>query len=192
MIDKTLESIKLILEKKEIDKNYLELKAIPVEEAKVFLASVNSLPQHLVKFDSPPLDRNELNKWALIYLALHNLFHSEINHQDISKLEILTTAPIFTTTNNLLTEEDFAKLSFAYFLLGLTALRINHSLEHLISEKVILGEFVAIGGIENSVWGLKIKHQLLPTVSQNILSKTEKDRHSLLIKKYKNLIFDFL
>lgn len=192
MTSKTLENIKLILGKGNFDKNYLDLKAIPSEEIKVFWASINILNHHIVKFDSPSLDKNEIKKWALIYLALHNLFHSEVNHQDITKLEVLTTAPIFTLTKDLLTEEDLAKLSFAYFLLGFTALRINHSLENLISEKLILGEFVAIGGIENGIWGLKFKHQILPTVAQNILAKVEKDRHNFLVKKYKNLVFDFL
>ena len=192
MSEKILENIKLILEKREFDKNYLDLRSLPFEETKIFLASVNSSPKNLIKFDSPPLNKDETNKWTLIYLALHNLFHSEINCQDISKLEILATTPIFIITKDLLPEEELAKLCFAYFLLGFTALRLNHSLEYLISEKVILGEFVAVGGIEKSIWGLKFKHYLLPTVAQNILAKVEKDRHDFLVKKYKNLVFDFL
>ncbi|GIW67280.1 MAG: hypothetical protein KatS3mg096_148 [Candidatus Parcubacteria bacterium] len=192
MTDKTLENIKIILEKRDLANDYFDLKALPPEEAKIFLASINVLPQHLAKFDSPPLDKNETKRWSLIYLALHNLFHSEINHQDITKLEILTTAPIFNLTKEFLNEEDLVKLSFAYFLLGFTSLRINHSLEYLISEKLILGEFVAIGGIESSIWGLKFKHHLLQPVAQNILTKVEKDRHDFLVKKYKNIVFDFL
>jgi hypothetical protein len=192
MIDKALKEIKLILEKTDAQKDYLNFASLPQDEAKVFLACLNNLPKYLINFVSPKLDKNEVQKWGLIYLALHNLWHSEINHQDITKLEIFTTAPIFHSTQNILSEEDLAKLSFTYFLLGFSALKINHSLDYLISEKLILGEFVALGGIEKSIWGLKFKPEIMPSVAKNIQEKTEKDRHHFLLKKYKNLVFDFL
>jgi len=192
MTDKVLEKIKLILEKTDLQKDYLNFSSLPKDEARVFLTSLNHLPKYLINFVSPKLDKNEVQKWALIYLALHNLWHSEINHQDIIKLEIFTTSPIFHSTQNILSEEDLAKLSFTYFLLGLSALKINHCLDHLISEKIILGEFVALGGIEKSIWGLKFKPEIMPSVAKNIQEKTEKDRHYFLLKKYKNLVFDFL
>jgi hypothetical protein len=192
MINKVLEEIKLILEKTDLEKDRLNFSSLPKDEAKVFLISLNNLPRYLINFVSPKLDKNEIQKWALAYLALHNLWHSEINHQDIAKLEIFTTTPIFHSTKNILSEEDLAKLSFTYFLLGFSALKINHSLDYLISEKLILGEFVALGGIEKSIWGLKFKPEIIPSVAKNIQEKTEKDRHHFLLKKYKNLVFDFL
>jgi hypothetical protein len=193
MIDiKTLEAIKLIIEKADSQENCFDFSFLPQDEVKTFLASLNNLPKYLVNFVSPKLDKNEVQKWALIYLALHNLWHSEINHQDIAKLEIFTTAPIFHSTQNILSEEDLVKISFTYFLLGFSALKINHSLDYLISEKLILGEFVALGGIEKSIWGLKFKPEIMPSVAKNIQEKTEKDRHHFLLKKYKNLVFDFL
>lgn len=192
MEEKTLEKIKLILEKEDLPKNYLDFSYLPEEEAKIFLASINNLPKYLINFVDPKISKNELQKWALIYLTLHNLWHSEVNLQDIIKLEILTTAPIFHLTQNILSEDEIKKLSFAYFLLGLSALQTNHSLENLISEKLILGEFVAVGGIEKNVWGLKCKPELMPSIAKNIQIKTENDRHNFLLKKYKNLVFDFL
>jgi hypothetical protein len=191
-MDKTLQEIKLILEKRELDRDYCDLKHLPCEEAKIFLASVNSLNQYLTKLDSPLLNKNEAKRWSLIYLALHNLLHGEMDNQDITKLEIYTTAPIFDLTKGILDEKDFEKLSLAYFLLGLSSLKINHSLEYLISEKLILGEFVAIGGVEKEIWGLKFKYQFLPQAAFNIFNKVKNDRHNFLLKKYKNLVFDFL
>jgi hypothetical protein len=191
-MDKALQEIKLILEKRDLNRDYWDLKHLPCEEAKIFLASVNNLNQYLTKLDSPLLDKDSAKRWSLIYLALHNLLHSETENQDITKLEVFTTAPIFDLTKNILDEKDFEKLSLAYFLLGLSSLKINHSLEYLISEKLILGEFVAIGGVEKGIWGLKFKYQFLPQAASNIFNKVKNDRHHFLLKKYKNLVFDFL
>jgi hypothetical protein len=191
-MDKTLQEIKLILEKRDLDRTCLDLKHLPSGEAKIFLASVNNLNQYLTKLDSPLLNKEEAKRWSLIYLTIHDLLHSETEHQDITKLEVFTTAPIFDLTKNILDEKDFEKLSLAYFLLGLSSLKINHSLEYLISEKLILGEFVAIGGVEKGIWGLKFKYQFLPQAALNIFNKVKNDRHNFLLKKYKNLVFDFL
>jgi hypothetical protein len=191
-MEKTLQEIKLILEKRDVEGTYCDLKHIPSEEAKVFLASVNNLEQYLTKLETSLLDKNEAKRWSLIYLALHDLLHSETENQDITKLEVFTTAPIFDLTKNILDEKDFEKLSLAYFLLSLSSLKINHSLEYLISEKLILGEFVAIGGVEKGIWGLKFKYQFLPEAASNIFTKVKNDRHNFLLKKYKNLVFDFL
>ena len=191
-MEKTLQEIKLILEKGDAKELYWDLKHIPSEEAKVFLASVNNLNQYLTKLEASLLDKDEAKRWSLIYLAIHNLLHSETEHQDTTKLEVFTTAPIFDLTKNILDEKDFEKLSLAYFLLGLSSLKINHSLEYLISEKLILGEFVAIGGVEKGIWGLKFKYQFLPEAASNIFNKVKNDRHHFLLKKYKNLVFDFL
>jgi hypothetical protein len=201
MIEKVIQEIKLILENRESQKKYLEFSYLPPDEAKIFLTSLNNLQRYLIHFTNPTVDKNEIQKWAFIYIALHNLWHSEINNQnieDIVKLEILTTAPIFHSMENILVQEkilkndEFAKLSFSYFLLGLTALKINHSLEYLISEKIILGEFVALGGVEKDIWGLQFKPDIMPLVTKNIQNKIEKDTHHLLLKKYKNFVFDFI
>jgi hypothetical protein len=191
-MDKTLQEIKLILEKRDLGRDYWDLKHLPSEEAKIFLASVNNLNQYLAKLDSPLLDKDSAKRWSLIYLALHDLLHSETENQDITKLEVFTTAPIFDLTKNILDEKNFEKLGLAYFLLGLSSLKINHSLEYLISEKLILGEFIAIGGVEKGIWGLKFKYQFLPQAASNIFNKVKNDRHNFLLKKYKNLVFDFL
>ena len=188
----TLQEIRLILEKSDPERNTLDLNHLPQEEAKIFLAAANNLNPYLVKLDSPILDKNEAKRWSLIYITLHNLLHAEIQDKDITKLEVLTTAPIFDLTKNILSEKDLEKLSLAYFLLGLSSLKINHYSEHLISEKLILGEFVAIGGVEKGIWGLKFKYQFLPEAALNIFNKVKNDRHNFLLKKYKNLVFDFL
>jgi hypothetical protein len=190
-MDKTLEEVKLILEKRDFDKDYLALESLPQEEAKIFLAAVNNLDQYLTKLDSPILDKESAKRWSLIYLAIHDLLHSETQHQDIVKLEVFSTAPIFDLTKNILTEEDFGKLSLAYFLLGISSLKIDHSLEYLISEKLILGEFVALGGLEAGIWGIKFKHQFLSEAAKNVFDKVKNDRYKFLLKKYKNLVFDF-
>jgi hypothetical protein len=191
-MNEVLQEIKLILEKRDINKAHYDLKHLPCEEAKIFLASVNNLDQYLAKLETSLLDKNEAKRWSLIYLAFHNLLHNETENQDITKLEVFTTAPIFDLTKNILNEKDFEKLSLAYFLLGFSSLKINHSLEYLISEKLILGEFVAIGGVEKGIWGLKFKYQFLPQAASNIFNKVKNDRHNFLLKKYKNLVFDFL
>lgn len=171
---------------------HLKLDFLPQQEAKVFLSSFSLLDDIFAKFDILKINFNkaEIKKWALVYLSLHNLFHEEYNkiyNNDLTKLEIYSTAPIFLETKNL-ADNDFQKLVYGYFLLGSAALKINHSLENLISEKLILGEFFAFGGVDQSIWGYELKTDLIREIAKNILEKTEKDRINYLIKKYQNFV----
>ncbi len=193
-MEKSIETIKLVLTKSEKNINNFSIDALPKEEAKVFVSALKMAPNFLIKLDHSYFDirRDEIEKWAVIYINLHNLFHSEYNDSDINKLEILTTVPIWTNLPELIAPQEQRKINLAYFLLGLSALKINHNLENLISEKIILGEFLAFGGIEKGIWGLKLKDEILPNVVKNILEKTQKNNHHQLVKKYKNFIFDFL
>lgn len=174
--------------------NDFNLQYIPEEELKLFINSLKEFHKNLLKFSKPNLQKQDLEKWILIYLYTHNLFHSQIQENesnDLIKTELITTAPIFKIAKETLKEDDYIKLTFSYFLLGLTALQINHSLEYLISEKLILGEFVSVGGLEKSIWGLKFKHNVLLEVVDNLLDKIKRDRINLLVKKYRNITFDF-
>lgn len=191
--------IKKVLEDKNFDKLKLDLKAMPQKEAVVFLTALNQLDKLLIKLDPTwlKLSKDDLKRLSIAYLLLHDLYHAEnanaqvADFNDLSKLEILTTAPIFSQVEEVI-GNSFQNLSIAYFLLGISALKINHALPHLISEKIILGEFVAVGGLENGIWGVRIKNEILPQVALNVLEKTKKDSHHLLVKKYKDLAFDFL
>lgn len=189
----TITRIKKILENNNFGETHLSLKSMPQEEARVFLASLNQFEKLTLKFD--PIwfkpHKDDLKRWGVIYLLLHDLFHSEINHQDLTKLEIFTTAPIFNHVKEIVGKENTENLALAYFILGTGSLKINHSLNHLISEKIILGEFISVGGLDNGIWGFRIKKELLIDIAKNVLEKTEKDNHKLLIKKYKNFVFDF-
>lgn len=194
----TLIELKKIIENRNFDISdpHFKLDFLPQEEAKVFLSSFPLFDNILFKFDILKLtfDKEEIKKWALIYLALHNLFHEKYNKiygSDLTKLEIYSTAPLFLDTKDLL-EVDFQKLTYAYFLLGSSSLKTNHSLPYLISEKLILGEFIALGNLEESLWGYQLKTNSMPEVAKNILEKTEKDRIHHLIKKYQNFIPNFL
>lgn len=177
------------------NQNYSNFNAIPQEELAIISKSFSFLDKTLAKFDilRTGLNKNEIQKWSLIYLALHNLLHQENNEvNDLTKLEIYSTAPIFLYAQNLLEKNEQEKLIYAYFILGSNSLKIDHSLPHLISEKLILGEFIAFGGIEESLWGYKLKTDLMLQISQNILEKTNKDRINHLIAKYKNFVPHFL
>jgi hypothetical protein len=167
---------------------------LPQAEVNVFINALKLVPELITKFDPRyfKFNKEEIERWSIIYLNIHNLFHSEINENEIEKLEILTTAPIFIEVTKIIPPEDQEKLNAAYFILGVAALKINHKLEHLISEKIILGEFISLGGIEESIWGLKLNHQILTSVAKNILEKTENNNHYCLVKRYKNFILDYL
>lgn len=189
--------IKKILENKEnkkIEEYNLDLKAIPAEEAKIFLASINQFDKLFLKFDPTfvKATNEDLKKNALIYIMIHDLFHQEINNEDLVKLEILTTAPVFYYLQEITDQKTFETFSLSYFLLGVSSLKINHSSPYCISEKIILGEFFAFGGLDNGIWGLKIKSDLLPQIAKIILDKVEKDSYQFLAKKYQNFKFDFI
>jgi hypothetical protein len=190
----TSELIKLAIAKTNSDITDFTFRAMPEKEVAVFIAALKNIPNILIKMDHDYLkfNKEEIKKWAVIYLHLHNLFHSEANDEDLTKLEIVTTAPIFIEVPEIITQEEQKKLNLAYFSLGVAALKINHNLENLISEKIILGEFMAFGGLQEGIWGWQLKDEILTSVAKNILEKTNKNNHYFLVKKYKNFIFDFL
>lgn len=196
MSNRTIELLKIHLDKFVKNKNIEEfnIDKLPESEANIFINALKLLPELATKFDHNyfKLTKEEIQRWAIIYLNLHNLFHAEINENEIKKLEILTTAPIFIEVAKIIPQEDQEKLYKSYFLLGGAALKINHKLEHLISEQIILGEFISLGGLERSIWGLKLNSHLLLEVTKNVLEKTQKDHHHYLIKRYKNFILDQL
>lgn len=187
----TFQDLKNILESLSFKRD-IEINAIPEEEIKIFLSAMQNSSEILKKLDlSHNLDKNELKKWQFAYLKLHDLFHQEINDDDIVKLELKTTAPIFANPS-LFNQEDFEKLILSYFILGVSALKNSHSSLYIISEKIILGEFISVGGCEKGIWGIKCKHNIFTEVAKNLLGKVERDRHQHLVKKYKDFVFDFL
>lgn len=190
----TLTEIKKILENINLERISLDLKAMPQEEVVVFLAALNQFDKLFLKLDHSwlKLEKNDLRRWGIAYLLLHDLFHAETRESDLTKLEILTTAQIFTKAKEISSQENLDRLSLAYFILGAASLKINHSLPVLISEKIILGEFVSVGGLDNGIWGIRIKKELLPETAAKVLEKTHKGSLRPLAKKYKNFIFDFL
>lgn len=195
MIQAQISEIKKIIESNSFQPYNLKKESmfdsIPAEELSLFLESFSLFDKILSKLDISKinLNKNEIQKWSLIYLALHNLLHKENNiTNDLTKLEIYSTTPIFIQTKDLIDKNDYQKLVYSYFILSSASLKINHSSPHLISEKLILGEFYAFGGIEQSIWGYQLKTDLIFQIAQNILEKTNKDRINLLINKYKNFI----
>ena len=190
----TFTEIKKILEIANLKNLDLDLKAIPQEEIHFFLTALNQLEKLKLKLDPTwfKMEINDLKKYGFIYLALHNLFHQEIKDDDLTKLELLTTARPFKHLKDSTSKEILGNISLSYFLLGVNSLKINPTLPYLISEKIILGEFFSVGGLDNGVWGFRVKNELLPQVVENILKKTEKNTHQFLIKKYKNFVFDFI
>lgn len=173
----------------------VNLKNIPAEELKIFLSSFNLLDKIWAKIDFRilgSLNKDELKKWSIIYVIIHDLFHEEINNKqnyNLSQLEIYSTIPIFIQLKETINSENYQKFIYAYFSLGLGALKINHRLENLISEKIILGEFSSIGGLENDLWGVKLKTELFDYALKTILNKFENSRYEMLIKRYKNFVF---
>jgi len=190
--EKITEKLKIALNKNILEENYLEINHLPEEEAKVFIQALKTLPDYIFKLENKNLKKEELKKWAVIYILLHNLLHDEIKNEEIDKLEILTTSPIFITLNNILEEKNKEYFSLAYFLLSLVSLKQNPKLQNLISEKLILSELLSLGGISYGLWGIKLKTEVLFMASENIFKKINHPNFEKLIKKTQNIIFDFL
>lgn len=192
-MNNALQEIKKILEK-DYSLEKTDLRFIPEEEAKIFLEAIKNNEKIISKIDpfSVDYDKNELKKWQLIYLNLHDLYHQAIISQNLTELEIKATASILKEMVSFLEPLNLSKFYLAYLILGISSLKINHLLPYLISEKIILGEFVSVGGIETSIWGIKLKTQILHDVSNNIINKLQKDNYHSLVKKYKNFIFDII
>jgi len=164
---------------------------LPPEEAKVFIAALKNFHKLLPYFEIKT-KKEDLEKWALIYLSLHNLFHEVFENYKIEEKEIVSTLKIFLETESLLNQNQKELLIHSYGLLSIEALNLHHELPYLISEKIILGESYFFGVFEPSLWGTKIKSEKLLEVIKNINKKLENGGIQQLIKSYKNFKFDIL
>ncbi|BCX15495.1 MAG: hypothetical protein KatS3mg097_387 [Candidatus Parcubacteria bacterium] len=191
-----LEKVKKIFETKisNYDLNDESFAYIPNEEMKIFLQTIKNMPKTISKFNLKDLQlsHQEIEKWALIYLKIHNMLHYEkistIN-DNIELIETEITATTFSETFHLIHNNDFKKLSTAYISLSLEAINNHHHSPFLISEKIILGEFVCNGGFEISLWGLKIKEHILSSVAKNILERINNNNYQKLLQKYQNFVY---
>lgn len=188
----TIDNLEKILNNYPKLEKIVELKNIPAEELKTFLNSFNLLDKILANIDFRVLNnlnKDELKKWSIIYIITHDLFHEEVNNKHnyiLPQLEIYSTIPIFFQLKEIVSSDNYQKFIYSYFSLGLCALEINHRLENLISEKIILGEFSSIGGLETDLWGVKLKTELFDYALKTVLHKFEKSRYDMLIKRYMN------
>jgi hypothetical protein len=193
----TIDNIKKILANRLDLEEILNLKNIPNEELKTFLSAFKVIDKILIKLDFQVINlltKDEIKKWALIYILIHDLSHEMINKENynLAKLEVLSTAPIFAHLKEISQPIDYQKFIYAYFCLGFGSLNINHHLDNLISEKIILGEFSSIGGLETGLWGIKLKEDLFDYALTSIIKKFETDKYSSLVKRYANFNLDFL
>jgi len=168
--------------------NQVELKAIPQEELQIFTQSLKNLHEILHFFDMRETNPQELERWALIYILLHDLFHQFYTSPEIHYLETQITTKIFKESENVLTKEQKQALQTSYLLLALNSLKTHHHSLYLISEKIILGEGYFYGIFEPSLWGQKINHQAFEEVIKSLTNKLEKDSLEKLFEKYKNFV----
>ncbi|MCS7200948.1 MAG: hypothetical protein NZ822_02275 [Patescibacteria group bacterium] len=199
MLNNTLEanSLKKILEMKVEIEDVLSLKNIPPEELKTYLGAIKIIEEIFNKIDYKTiqsLDKNDLKRWSLVFIFVHDIFHgiNNLSNYTLAKTEINSTLPAFQLLKNLVGINDYQKFIYAYFSLSASSLKINHQLENLISEKIILGEFHSIGGFDITRWGIKLKEDLFDYALQSINKKFENDKYSSLIKRYSNFSLDFI
>jgi hypothetical protein len=164
---------------------------LPQEEVKVFITALKNFPKLLPYFEIKA-KKEDLEKWALIYISLHNLFHEIFENHKIEEKELASTLKIFLETENLLSQNQKELLTSSYALLAIESLNLHHELPYLISEKIILGESYFFGVFEPSLWGTKIESEKLLEVVKNVNKKFEEGDIQKLIEAYKNFKFDIL
>jgi len=176
-------------EKGSLDLNF---NFIPKEEAKFFLTSLKNLNKIKGYFELTDLSKEEIEKWSIIFLLLHDFFHSLDNNQSIEKLETKITSQMFVISNEILNENQKLKLASSYVLLAIETLNNFHHSPYFISEKIVLGESYFQGVFEPSLWGIKINHAKFFEVNQKLNKKIENESFESLINNYKNFKFDIL
>lgn len=191
-----LEKVKKIFETKinSYDINNESFAYMPDEEMKIFLKTIQNMPKTISKFNLKDLQlsRQEIEKWALIYLKIHNMLHQEkiqTNSEYLELIETEITAITFAETFRLISNNDFKKLSTAYISMSIDAINNYHHSPFLISEKIFLGEFIYNGGFEISLWGLKIKEHILSCVAENILERIKNNNYQKLLQNYRNFVY---
>ncbi|GBD34578.1 hypothetical protein HRbin35_00311 [bacterium HR35] len=176
-------------EKGSLDLNF---NFIPKEEAKFFLASLKNINKVKGYFELNELSKEEIEKWSIIFLLLHDFFHSLADDSSIEKLETKITPQMFVASSEILNENQKLKLASAYILLGIETLNNFHHSPYFISEKIVLGESYFQGVFEPSLWGVKINHSKFFEVTQKLNKKIETESLERLIANYKNFKFDVL
>ncbi|MER3570221.1 MAG: hypothetical protein C4348_01255 [Patescibacteria group bacterium] len=188
-------TIEEILKLKNIDnENYLKnlsFNFLPQKEGLIFTSALKDL-KRIKNYLEIKDNLEEVTKWGLIYIALHNLYHQHHQKENIHLLELETTLPIFLEIENLLNEEEKRKLQLAYISLAINSLRIDHKNDYLISEKIVLGEGYFYGVFELGIWGWKFNKNNFDLTIKNLVEKLEKNEIEKLIEKYKNLTHDLL
>lgn len=154
---------------------------MPKEEKLIFERAINRLPHPSI---SSNLSYKELAQYTKIYLEKHNYYHQKIQETPLAIAEVKIS---LRTLLDLLEEYEVNKITESYFHLALLAVEENPGSVYVVSEKVLLGEFVERGGLEPSVWNWKPKIEFFPELVKCLHEKAEKNNITHFVERYQSL-----
>ncbi len=189
LLQKEILELRNLVSKKNFPVNFSN---IPEQELKAFLDGIKKIKYISNNFELEEISKDELEKWGLGYLLIHDLFHKSFQNDNLYILETEITLQTFEESKKILTEKEIKSLEVGYLLLSLASLETYHSLEYLISEKIIIGESYFYGVFSISLWGYKFDNKKFEEVISNLLRKLKDGSIEKLIQRYKNLVPDFL
>lgn len=189
LLQKEILELRNLVSKKNFPVNFSN---IPEQELKAFLDGIKKIKYISNNFELEEISKDELEKWGLGYLLIHDLFHKSFQNDNLYILETEITLQTFEESKKILTEKEIKSLEVGYLLLSLASLETHHSLEYLISEKIIIGESYFYGVFSISLWGYKFDNKKFEEVISNLLRKLKDGSIEKLIQRYKNLVPDFL
>lgn len=189
LLQKEILELRNLVSKKNFPVNFSN---IPEQELKAFLDGIKKIKYISNNFELEEISKDELEKWSLGYLLIHDLFHKSFQNDNLYILETEITLQTFEESKKILTEKEIKSLEVGYLLLSLASLETYHSLEYLISEKIIIGESYFYGVFSISLWGYKFDNKKFEEVISNLLRKLKDGSIEKLIQRYKNLVPDFL
>lgn len=168
----------------------LNFSSIPEKELRAFFEGLKNLPKITSSFELKNLSKEDLERGSLTYLFIHDLYHKSIKGDNLLLLETEITLLSFKEIENVLNNNQKSLIQSSYLLLSLATLNNFHQLEHLISEKIILGESYFYGVFDISLWGYRIDNQKFSEVIENLYQKLKNNSLDKIINRYKNFVPD--
>jgi hypothetical protein len=158
-----IEGISLIQDISDFSAFYQNL---PQEKASLYLISFQGLKNISYLLEGYGLERKEIERGALMFLATLNiLFAEKPNNSD---LQNLIEALKYIYQIELTERRD--KILLGFLCIGLSLFKNFPDELHILNEKIIIGEFHNGGGFQPNIWGLSVNLNILIDLLNNLLN----------------------
>lgn len=149
---------------KDIDDFSIFYKNLPPQKAALYLSSLQNLSTAMCLIESYNLEKKEIEKGALMFLAALNILLAENSEIDEFQSIVDALKHIYALDNEVLRR----KIILGFFCISLNLFKNFSHEPAIISEKIIIGEFHDMGGFQSDTWGVSVDFGTFSELLKNI------------------------